>query len=112
MEVYSFRDNALQEVALTAGLIFRNDIEPRIDAEFEGQPVVQVREQVQQPLHQSGPPVEIPYQSELGYSDVSVGGEHRRVFRSRDSLHAIQISQRWSSREEVAAYAAAGRPFP
>ena len=29
-EVNSFQDNALQEVALTAGLLFRNDIQPRI----------------------------------------------------------------------------------
>jgi two-component system OmpR family sensor kinase len=111
-EINSFQDNALQEVALTAGLVFRHDIQPRIDAEIEDQLVVQVWDHSEQPLHRSGPPVEIPYQSQLGYFDVSAGGERWRVFRSRDSQHAIQISQRWSAREEVAAHAAAGAAIP
>jgi two-component system, OmpR family, sensor kinase len=111
-EVNSFQDNALQEVALTAGLIFRNDIQPRIDAELEDQLVVQVWDHSEKPLHRSGPPVEIPSQSELGYSNVSAGGERWRVFRARDAQHAIQISQRWSAREEVAAHAAMGAAAP
>jgi two-component system, OmpR family, sensor kinase len=111
-EVNSFQDNALQEVALTAGLIFRNDIQPRIDAELEDQLVVQVWDLSEKPLHRSGPPVEIPAQSELGYSNVTAGGERWRVFRARDAQHAIQISQRWSAREEVAAHAAMGAAAP
>lgn len=111
-EVNSFQDNALQEVALTAGLIFRNDIQPRIDAELEDQLVVQVWDHFEKPLHRSGPPVEIPSQSALGYSNVTAGGERWRVFRARDSRHAIQISQRWSAREEVAAHAAIGAAAP
>jgi two-component system, OmpR family, sensor kinase len=111
-EINSFQDNALQEVALTAGLAFRHDIQPRIDAELEDQLVVQVWDLSEQPVHRSGPPVEIPYQSELGYSDVTAGGERWRVFRSRDSQHAIQISQRWSAREEVATHAAMGASIP
>jgi two-component system OmpR family sensor kinase len=112
MEVNSFQDNALHEVALTAGLVFRHDIEPRVDAELEDQLVVQVWDQSRQPVHHAGPSVDIPYQPELGYSDVTAGGERWRVFRSRDSQHAIQVSQRWSAREEVAAYAAAGAAVP
>ncbi|MFZ2159985.1 MAG: ATP-binding protein [Bradyrhizobium sp.] len=111
-EVNSFQDNTLQEVALTAGMVFRHDIQPRIDAEVEDQLVVQVWDLSGQPLHRSGPSVEIPHQPELGYSNVSAGGERWRVFRSRDSQHAIQISQRWSAREEVATYAAAGAVVP
>ena len=82
-EVNSFQDNALQEIALTAGLIFRHDIQPHIDAQFEDQLVVQVWDLAAQPLHQSGPAVEIPYQKELGYSDVSAGGERWLADRVR-----------------------------
>ena len=84
-EVNSFQDNALQEVALTAGLVFRDDIQPRIDAELEDQLVVQFWDHSAQPLHRSGPPLDVPLQPELGYSDVSAGGARWRVFRSRDS---------------------------
>lgn len=111
-EVNSFQDNALQEVALTAGLLFRNDIQPRIDAELEDQLVVQVWDLAGHPVHRSGPSFEIPHQRELGYSDVTQDGARFRVFRAQDSKHAIQISQRWSAREEVAAYAAAGAVLP
>ena len=79
-EVNSFQDNALQEVALNAGLVFRHDIQPHIDAELEDQLVVQIWDHSEKPIHRSGPPVEIPYQSELGYSDVTAGGERWRVF--------------------------------
>ena len=98
-EVNSFQDNALQEVALTAGLLFRNDIQPRIDAELEDQLVVQVWDLAGHPVHRSGPSFEIPHQRELGYSDVTQDGARFRVFRAQDSKHAIQISQRWSARE-------------
>jgi two-component system OmpR family sensor kinase len=111
-EVNSFQDNALHEVALTAGMVFRHDIEPRIDAELEDQLVIQIWDQSKQPIHRSGPSVDIPFQSELGYADVTAGGERWRVFRSRDATHAIQVAQRWSAREEVAAYAAAGAAVP
>ncbi len=111
-EVNSFQDNALQEVALTAGLLFRDDIQPRIDAELEDQLVVQVWDLGGLPVHRSGPSFDIPYQRELGYSDVTQDGVRFRVFRAQDSRHAIQISQRWSAREEVAAYAAAGAVLP
>ena len=111
-EVNSFQDNALQEVALNAGLVYRHDIQPRIDAELEDQLVVQIWDHSERPLHRSGPPVDIPAQADLGYSDVTAGGERWRVFRARDSRHVIQISQRWSAREEVASYAAAGAVIP
>ena len=111
-EVNSFQDNALQEVALNAGLVYRHDIQPRIDAELEDQLVVQIWDHSERPLHRSGPPVDIPAQADLGYSDVTAGGERWRVFRARDSQHVIQISQRWSAREEVASYAAAGAVIP
>lgn len=111
-EVNSFQDNALHEVAMTAGFVFRQDIEPRIDAELEDQLVIQIWNETKEALHRSGPVVDIPLQTELGYSDVTAGGERWRVFRSRDGGHAIQVSQRWSAREEVAAYAAAGASLP
>jgi two-component system OmpR family sensor kinase len=111
-EVNSFQDNALHEVAMAAGFVFRQDIEPRIDAELEDQLVIQIWDETRTPLHRSGPVVDIPLQAELGYSDVTAGGERWRVFRSRDGNHAIQVSQRWSAREEVAAYAAAGASVP
>jgi two-component system OmpR family sensor kinase len=111
-EVNSFQDNALHEVALTAGMIFRHDIEPRIDAELEDQLVIQIWDLAHEPVHRSGPVVDVPLQQTLGYSDVTAGGERWRVFRSRDAKHAIQVSQRWSAREEVAAYAAAGAAVP
>ncbi len=111
-EVNSFQDNALHEVAMAAGFVFRQDIEPRIDAELEDQLVIQIWDEAKARLHRSGPVVDIPFQKELGYSDVTAGGERWRVFRSRDGGHAIQVSQRWSAREEVAAYAAAGASVP
>ncbi|WP_398470321.1 ATP-binding protein [Tardiphaga sp.] len=111
-EVNSFQDNALHEVAMAAGFVFRQDIEPRIDAELEDQLVIQIWDETRTPLHRSGPVVDIPLQAELGYADVTAGGERWRVFRSRDGNHAIQVSQRWSAREEVAAYAAAGASVP
>lgn len=111
-EVNSFQDNALHEVAMAAGFVFRQDIEPRIDAELEDQLVIQIWDEIRTPLHRSGPVVDIPLQAELGYADVTAGGERWRVFRSRDGNHAIQVSQRWSAREEVAAYAAAGASVP
>lgn len=111
-EVNSFQDNALHEVAMAAGFVFRQDIEPRIDAELEDQLVIQIWDETREPLHRSGPVVDIPFQTKLGYFDVTAGGERWRVFRSRDGSHAIQVSQRWSAREEVAAYAAAGASVP
>ncbi|WP_315837146.1 ATP-binding protein [Bradyrhizobium prioriisuperbiae] len=111
-EVNSFQDNALQEVALNAGLIYRHEIQPRIDAELEDQLVVQIWDHDGKLLHRSGPHVDIPYRTDLGYFDVTAGGENWRVFRASDPQHAVQISQRWSAREEVAAYAAAGAAVP
>lgn len=111
-EVNSFQDNALHEVALTASLLSRDDIRPNIEAELEDQLVVQVWNRSEQLVHRAGPPFDIPFQRELGYSDVTVDGNSFRVFRAEDSRHAIQIAQRWSAREEVAAYAAAGAVLP
>jgi len=111
-EVNSFQDNALHEVARTAGLLVREDVRPDIQAELEDQLVVQIWNKSEQLVHRAGPPFDIPYQKDLGYRDVTVDGNHFRVFRAEDSLHAIQIAQRWSAREEVAAYAAAGAIVP
>lgn len=111
-EVNSFQDNALQEVALNAGLIYRHEIQPRIEAELEDQLVVQIWDHDGKLLHRSGPHVDIPYRTDLGYFDATAGGENWRVFRASDPQHAVQISQRWSAREEVAAYAAAGAAVP
>ncbi|MDB5630254.1 MAG: periplasmic sensor signal transduction histidine kinase, partial [Tardiphaga sp.] len=111
-EVNRFQDTALQEVALNAGLIYRHEIQPRIDADVEDQLVVQIWDHAGQVLHRSGPPADLPQQARLGYNDVTAGGENWRVFRANDPQHAVQISQRWSAREDVAAYAAAGAAVP
>lgn len=111
-EVNSFQDNALHEVAMAAGMVFRHNIEPQSEAELEDQLVIQIWDEANAPLHRSGPAVDVPLQPALGFSDVTAGGERWRVFRSRDGGHAIQVSQRWSAREEVAAYAAAGASVP
>ncbi|MDB5548657.1 MAG: two-component sensor histidine kinase [Tardiphaga sp.] len=111
-EVNRFQDTALQEVALNAGLIYRHEIQPRIDADVEDRLVVQIWDHAGRVLHRSGPPADLPQQARLGYNDVTAGGENWRVFRANDPQHAVQISQRWSAREDVAAYAAAGAAVP
>lgn len=112
MELNSFQDNQLREVALNAGPTFRHDGHPRIDVEQEDLLVIQIWEHDGRLIHWSGPEQNIPMQPGLGYFNVTAGGERWRVFRLQDAKHAVQVSQRWSAREEVATHAAAGAVVP
>lgn len=112
VEVNKFLDAQLREIALNAGSGLQRDAEPQIEIEDEDQLVVQIWDNSGQLVSHSGPPVQIPEQRKPGYFDVTVGNDDWRVYRSSDTNRVVQISQRWSAREEVATHAATGAALP
>jgi two-component system, OmpR family, sensor kinase len=112
LEANGFLDNQLTEVARNAGVGLEDDAEPPADPELEDRLVVQIWDRDGNLIRVRGPEANIPAQKDLGFSDVSVGGEDWRIYRASDAQRVIQISQRWSAREEIATRAAIGAALP
>jgi two-component system, OmpR family, sensor kinase len=55
---------------------------------------------------------DIPRQPELGFTDVWSADRNWRVYTSSDGQRTVQVAQRWSMRNELAANAAFGAALP
>ena len=62
--------------------------------------------------HATMPEVQIPRQSKQGFSDIFAGGQRWRVYVATDGFKTIQVAQRSTVREDLAAGAAIGVAAP
>lgn len=112
LEMNSFLDAQLQEIAINLGPGKRNSPAPLFDAEDEDHLVIWIWDRSGNLVHRSGPTAEIPWQPQGGLSDVTENGQEWRVYRVSDANEDIQIAQRWSARREIATHAATGAALP
>ncbi|MEH6952459.1 ATP-binding protein [Nitrobacter sp. NHB1] len=111
-EMNKFLDAQLQEIAINVAPGERRDADPLLDAEHEDQLVVRIWDRSGNLVHRAGPPVDIPWRSQPGLTDVVAEGQEWRVYRWSHAQHNIQIAQAWSARREIARFAAAGAALP
>jgi two-component system OmpR family sensor kinase len=83
-----------------------------LETENEDQLLVRVWDRSGSIVYRGGPPIEIPWTSQPGLSDVVADGQTWRVYRWSTADHNIQIAQAWSARREIAAFAATGAALP
>lgn len=112
LEANGFLDNQLTEVARNAGVGLDDNAEPPADPEIEDRLVVQIWDRSGNLIRTHGPDVGIPAQNDLGFFDATVAGEDWRIYRAQDAERVVQISQRWSARQEIATRAAMGAALP
>ncbi|HXZ52336.1 MAG TPA: ATP-binding protein [Burkholderiales bacterium] len=98
----SFRDHAL-----ASGLIARED-NPAHGLEV----LVQIWDQQGVRLYISHPKAGIPDRAQLGFADVSAPGGRWRVFSVQLQDHVIQVAQRYSVRDRIAARLALRTAWP
>ena len=111
-EMNKFLDAQLQEIAVNVGPGDRNGAGPLLESEDEDQLVVRIWDRSGALVHRAGPPIDIPWQSVPGLSDVTADGQDWRVYRWSHAQHDIQIAQAWSARHEIALHAATGAALP
>jgi two-component system OmpR family sensor kinase len=112
-ETNSFLDTQLRKIALNAGPGLSAGAQtPFPGDEPEDELVVQIFDKSGRLVHDSSPTIGMPQLSQLGYSDVRAAGEDWRVYRAADDQHAVQVAQRRSFRENLAARAATGAAVP
>lgn len=112
LETNKFLDAQLAEVAMSAGEGLQEEAQRKWDPDSEDRLVVQVWDRSGELILASGPKNNIPRQSGEGYFDVSADGKAWRTFAASDGRRAVQISQRWSARQEIATRAATGAALP
>lgn len=113
LEANKFLDAQLAEAAMSAGKkALRKHVQPKHDPDPEDRLVVQIWDGADALMLASGPKINIPRQPSEGYFDVIADGKAWRTFRASDGRRVVQISQRWSAREEIAARAATGAALP
>lgn len=111
-EANKFLDAQLAEVAVSAGEGLQENAEPKLYTPPEDRLVVQIWDRSGAPILASGPKNSIPRQPSEGYFDVIADGKAWRTYSASDGRHLVQISHRWSSREEIGAHAATGAALP
>nr|WP_264672987.1 hypothetical protein [Bradyrhizobium japonicum] len=111
-EMNKFLDAQLQEIAVNVGPGDRKGAGPLLESEDEDQLVVRIWDRSGALVHRAGPPIDIPWQSVSGLSDVTADGQDWRVYRWSHAQHDIQIAQAWSARHEIALHAATGAALP
>jgi len=111
-EANKFLDAQLAEVAMNAGPGLKEEVRRRHDHELEDRLVVQIWERSGTLIYASGPDNSIPRQPDDGYFDVMADNEAWRTYIASDDQLVVQISQRWSARDEIATRAAIGATLP
>jgi hypothetical protein len=77
-EMNKFLDAQLQEIAINVAPGERRDADPLLDAEHEDQLVVRIWDRSGNLVHRAGPPVDIPWRSQPGLTDVVAEGQEWR----------------------------------
>ena len=111
-EANKFLDAQLQEVAIHIVPDGSTSNDSLFETEDEDQLVVRVWDRSGSVIYRGGPPIEMPWASRAGLSDVIADGQTWRVYRWSTAEHNIQIAQTWSARREIAAFAATGAALP
>jgi two-component system OmpR family sensor kinase len=111
-EANKFLDAQLQEVAIHIAPDGDSSKDSLLETEDEDLLVVRVWDRLGSVIYRGGPPIEIPWTSQAGLSDVTADGQIWRVYRWSTAGHNIQIAQTWSARREIAAFAATGAALP
>ncbi len=113
VEVNKLLDNELQQIAINAGHgLNEAALEPLSETETENRVSVQIWSRTGETIYESKMIDRIPRQTELGFSDVEVGGYQWRVYTASDGQLFAQIGQRWSARLEIANHAAVAAAVP
>ncbi len=111
-EASEFLDGQQRQIALNAGEGLRKGIAPPVDQDPEDEFSVTIWNADGHIVHATMPEVQIPRQSEQGFSDISVAGQRWRVYMATDGFKTIQVAQRNAVREELARNAAIGVAAP
>lgn len=112
-EANKFLDAQLAEIAKNVGEPLQANVVPKLNPEIEDRLVVQVWNRSGPMVHVSGPDTDLPRQASEGYFNaVASSGAAWRVFQASDGEHVVQVSHRWSAREEIANRAAMGAALP
>jgi len=108
-----FLDDQLQETAINVQTGKQNGAIAVFEEADEDDLLVRVWDRTGMLVHRSGPSLDIPWQSSLGLSNTTAGGQDWRIFRvTDDANNNIQIAQRWSARRNIAMGAAGGAALP
>ncbi len=105
-EASEFLDGQQRQIALNAGEGLRKSMAPPADQDREDEFSVTIWNANGQVIHATMPEVQIPRQSQQGFSDVSLAGQRWRVYMATDGSRTIQVAQRTAVREELAQSAA------
>ena len=111
-EFSEFLDGQQRQIALNAGEGLRKSMSAPGDQDPEDQFSVTIWNADDQITHATMPEVQIPRQSKQGFSDISAGGQRWRVYVATDGFKTIQVAQRSTVREDLAAGAAIGVAAP
>jgi two-component system, OmpR family, sensor kinase len=113
VEVNKLLDNELQQIAINAGQgLSAAAFAPLRKTEIENRVAVQVWADNGELIH-SGPGTDtLPRSTNLGFSDIEVGGHMWRVYTASDTHLSAQVAQRQSARMEIANHAAAAAAVP
>ena len=97
VEINSFLDAQLQEMAINLGPANRSGGSPLAATEREDHLNVRIWDHAGQLIHRSGAAAVIPWQPPLGFSDYRRDGKAWRVYRWSDARQNIQIAQTWDA---------------
>lgn len=111
-EAAAFLDSQLRQIALNAGEGLPETAGPPVDHEPEDEFSVTIFDAQGRIVRRAPPHIHISRQSAPGFSDLVAGGDQWRVYTSSDGERTVQVAQRTSVREELAASAALDAAMP
>ena len=114
-EMNGFLDGQLRQIAYYVGDVPRGPLRPApddVDYDPEDDFLVQIWDASGSPVRASDPTVAIPARTAGGFSSATASGEDWRVFTAMTGGRTVQISQRLTVRQEIAADAALRSAVP
>jgi two-component system OmpR family sensor kinase len=105
-EAGGFLDSQLRQIALNAGEGLPDSAGPQVDHDPEDEFSLTIWDAQGHKIHTSPPEIDIPRQTRIGFADIQALDDRWRVYTSSDGLRTVQVAQRSSVREELAASAA------
>jgi two-component system OmpR family sensor kinase len=111
-EAGTFLDSQLRQIALNVGDGLPETAGPPVDHDPEDEFSVAIFDRQGEVVRRAPPDIDIPLQETVGFSNIASGGDVWRVYTSSDGVRTIQVAQRMSVREELAADAAVDAAMP
>jgi len=112
-EANEFLDGQLRQIALNAGNGMSAVNAPAAaDGDPEDQFAITIWDARGDLAHQSLPGIDIPRQSQAGFTDVKAAGELWHVYTTGDGSRTVQVAQRETVRTEIIESAAIGAAAP